>query len=267
MPIAEDLDDAVQLRAALLDRDRRIVRLRSELVAMERWIGQLQGQVEELAETADNARSAVEHLLRGVPDLLEPEVDDLAVAVADDVRSELRHAWTSYKKFAWGHDQLLPVSGGHSEFFDDAHPVGLSIVEALGTLYFMGLDAELVNYEWKVYLENTKNLNYRSTARASWIGDFSDPISFLELYTTTDGNNRTGFSDPAYDQAVAATWTIADPAQRMAKLKDAEAILMDRMPVIPLYYYSLQEMRSPKLQNAVPNPLGQYTWKDIFLSE
>jgi hypothetical protein len=63
--------------------------------------------------------------------------------VADDVRSELRHTWGSYRRLAWGHDQLLPVSGGHSEFFDDAHPVGLSIVEALGTLYFMGLDDEL----------------------------------------------------------------------------------------------------------------------------
>jgi oligopeptide transport system substrate-binding protein len=130
----------------------------------------------------------------------------------------------------------------------------------------LGLDAELVNYEWKVYLENTKNLNYRSLARASWIGDFADPISFLELYTTTDGNNRTGFSDPAYDRAVAETWHLADPAQRMEKLKEAEAILMDRMPVIPIYYYSLQEMRSPKLKNAEPNPLGRYTWKDIYLA-
>lgn len=64
-------------------------------------------------------------------------------AAADDVRSELRHAWQSYRRYAWGHDQLLPVSGGYSEFFDNAHPVGLSIVEALGTLYFMGLDDEL----------------------------------------------------------------------------------------------------------------------------
>ena len=62
MPIAEDLDDAAQLRAALLDRDRRIVRLRTELVAMRALVEQLQGQVEELAETADNARSAIEHL-------------------------------------------------------------------------------------------------------------------------------------------------------------------------------------------------------------
>ncbi len=129
----------------------------------------------------------------------------------------------------------------------------------------LGLDAELVNYEWKVYLENTKNLNYRSLARASWIGDFVDPISFLEMYTTHDGNNRTGSSDPAYDAAVAATWNIADPAQRMSKLKDAEAILMDRMPIIPIYYYGLQEMRNPKLRNAAPNPLQLYSRKDIHL--
>ncbi|GAA4638737.1 hypothetical protein GCM10023196_097660 [Actinoallomurus vinaceus] len=65
--------------------------------------------------------------------------------VADDVRSELRHTWQSYKRYAWGHDQLLPVSGGYSEFFDKNHPVGLSIVEALGTLYLMGLDDELAD--------------------------------------------------------------------------------------------------------------------------
>jgi oligopeptide transport system substrate-binding protein len=129
----------------------------------------------------------------------------------------------------------------------------------------LGLDAELVNYEWKVYLENTKNLNYRSIARASWIGDFPDPISFLELYTSDNGNNRTGYRNPAYDKTIQATFTIADPAARLAKLKEAETMLMDDMPVIPIYYYALMELRNPKLQNAVPNPLGMYTWKDIHL--
>jgi hypothetical protein len=84
MPIADDPDDVTQLRAALLDRDRRLVRLRAELVGMERWIGQLQSQVDELAETADNARAALEHLVASAPDLLEPEVDELAPLVARD---------------------------------------------------------------------------------------------------------------------------------------------------------------------------------------
>lgn len=86
MPIAEDVDDVVQLRAALLDRDRRLVRLRAELVGMQRWMGQLQSHVDELAETVDNARASLEFTITTTPDLLEPEVAELAVAVADDVR-------------------------------------------------------------------------------------------------------------------------------------------------------------------------------------
>ena len=131
----------------------------------------------------------------------------------------------------------------------------------------LGLDAELVNYEWKVYLENTKNLNYRSVARASWIGDFSDPISFLELYTTEDGNNRAGYSDPEYDKLIKSTWTMSDAGLRLATLRQAEARLMEGMPVIPIYYYALNEMRNPKLQDADPNPLGMYSWKDVHLAQ
>jgi len=129
----------------------------------------------------------------------------------------------------------------------------------------LGLDAEVVNYEWKVYLENTKNLNYPSVARASWIGDFPDPISFLELYTSDNGNNRTGYNNPIYDAAIKESWTIADPVSRMKKLRECENILMDDMPIIPIYYYALTELRSPKIHNAFPNPLGMYSWKDIYL--
>lgn len=63
--------------------------------------------------------------------------------MARDVRREMLHTWNSYKRLAWGHDHLLPVSGGHSEFFDQERPVGLTIVEALDTLYLMELDGEL----------------------------------------------------------------------------------------------------------------------------
>ncbi len=130
----------------------------------------------------------------------------------------------------------------------------------------LGLDAELVNYEWKVYLENTKNLNYRSLARASWIGDFSDPISFLELYTTTSGNNRTGYSNATYDSLIALSWTETHAEKRLQILHQAEAILMRDMPIIPIYHYALTELRSPRLLNAVPDPLGLYAWKSLSFS-
>lgn len=131
----------------------------------------------------------------------------------------------------------------------------------------LGLDAELVNYEWKVYLENTKNLNYPSVARASWFGDYPDPLSFLEMHATGNGNNRTGYSNPAYDKILAESAILPDPAARLARLLEAERMLLDDMPVIPIYYYALTEMRNPKLKNAFPNPLGMYSWKDVHLAD
>lgn len=62
---------------------------------------------------------------------------------ADEVREEFVHAWEGYKRLAWGHDEVLPVSGRHREFFAKGHPVGLSIVEALDTLHLMELDTEV----------------------------------------------------------------------------------------------------------------------------
>ena len=69
--------------------------------------------------------------------------------IAADIRAEFLHAWNGYKQFAWGHDQLLPLSASYQEFFVPGHPVGLSIVEALDTLYVMGLDDELtLGVDW-----------------------------------------------------------------------------------------------------------------------
>src|SRR3984957_6057572 len=64
--------------------------------------------------------------------------------LAQDVRAEMAWAWRNYVELAFGHDQIKPVSGGVEEFFFPNGPgLGLSIVEALDTLYLMGLDAEL----------------------------------------------------------------------------------------------------------------------------
>lgn len=64
-------------------------------------------------------------------------------AVAEDVRRQTRFAWRSYVDKAFGHDQITPVSGGFEEFFVDGHPMGLTIVEALDTLWLMELDREV----------------------------------------------------------------------------------------------------------------------------
>ncbi len=63
--------------------------------------------------------------------------------IANEVRAEFLHAWNGYKRFAWGYDEVAPVSGKPKDFFIDGHSIGLSIIEAMDTLYVMGLDDEL----------------------------------------------------------------------------------------------------------------------------
>lgn len=46
-----------------------------------------------------------------------------------------RHAWTGYRKFAWGHDELKPVSRSFSEWFG----LGLTLIDALDTMWILGL--------------------------------------------------------------------------------------------------------------------------------
>ena len=63
--------------------------------------------------------------------------------IVRQVRDEFLHAWNGYKYIAWGYDEVRPVSGKPANFFLKNHAFGLSIIEAMDTLYVMGLDAEL----------------------------------------------------------------------------------------------------------------------------
>ncbi|HTX57735.1 MAG TPA: glycoside hydrolase family 47 protein [Candidatus Acidoferrales bacterium] len=68
-----------------------------------------------------------------------------AKTIGAQVRNEFIHAWSGYKQFAWGFDEVKPVSGTSSDFFVPGHSFGLSIIEALDTLYVMELDTELAS--------------------------------------------------------------------------------------------------------------------------
>jgi mannosyl-oligosaccharide alpha-1,2-mannosidase len=69
--------------------------------------------------------------------------------LAQDVRSEMRWAWRNYREHAWGKDQIKPISGGFESFPLKNHHLGLSLVEALDTLWVMGLDDEFRDgVEW-----------------------------------------------------------------------------------------------------------------------
>lgn len=108
----------------------------------------------------------------------------------------------------------------------------------------LGIDVGLRNQEFAVSLQTVRERRY-DLARAAWIGDYADPNTFLDMFTTDNENNETGWSNADYDRLVFGAAAEADAAKRMQMLHDAEAILLRELPIIPVYYYVSKDMIKP----------------------
>jgi len=116
----------------------------------------------------------------------------------------------------------------------------------------LNIDARPKNLEWGVFLDTLSKIDY-TVARSAWIGDYADPNTFLDMLVTNGANNETGWSNKEYDSLIAAAREEADPAKRLEILHHAEEILMDEMPIAPIYYYVSINMVKPFVKNFDPN--------------
>lgn len=124
----------------------------------------------------------------------------------------------------------------------------------------LGIQVELSNQEWGSYLKATTSLQYQ-IARRSWIGDYADPNTFLGIMAGGDGNNRTGWANAAYDSLLALAARTLDPPLRFGYLREAEAIVLDECPVLPIYNYTLTELIAPYVKGIEANALDQHFLK------
>jgi ABC-type oligopeptide transport system substrate-binding subunit len=127
----------------------------------------------------------------------------------------------------------------------------------------LGVHIELENKEWKTYLKSMNSLDY-DIVRAGWIGDYLDPNTFLDLWITNGGNNNTGWSNAEYDGLIRGAAVEVDPARRMTILRDAEALLVKELPIIPIYFNVWAELRKPYVHGWSSNIIDKHPWK--FLS-
>jgi oligopeptide transport system substrate-binding protein len=128
----------------------------------------------------------------------------------------------------------------------------------------LNINISLYNQDWKVYLDSMRTMNYQM-ARAAWIGDYIDPNTFLDMFVTDGGNNRTGWSNAEYDDLIARAAGETDQQQRFALFQRAEAILMDEVPIIPIYTYARIFLKSPDVKGWYPNIMDYHPYKYVYL--
>jgi len=126
----------------------------------------------------------------------------------------------------------------------------------------LGVKVELDNSEWNVYIDKIHSGDYQ-IGRMGWLGDFNDPVNFLELYKDKDGgNNDTGWESKEYKQLLNDSAKETDKTKREEMLKKAEEIIINDMPIAPIYFYTQLWVQDPKLKGVVVSGLGdvQYKW-------
>ncbi len=128
----------------------------------------------------------------------------------------------------------------------------------------LGVNVNLVRQEWKVYLNSLSLVDY-DIARSSWVGDYPDPNTFLDMFVTGGGNNRTGWSSAEYDALIARAAAELDPKRRFEILREAEDLLIRRAAVIaPLYSYVGIQLYDPERWEGIrANVLDEHPLREI----
>ncbi len=100
----------------------------------------------------------------------------------------------------------------------------------------LNIQVKLKKNEWKVFLVDQESLNYQ-VSRSSWIGDYNDANTFLEIFTSSESNNRTGWKNSQFDALIDQANRTLDGDARESLLRQAEFILLEEAPIAPVYFY------------------------------
>lgn len=130
----------------------------------------------------------------------------------------------------------------------------------------LGIDVAITQKEFKVLLQAIDNavLDF-AIARGRWIGEYPDPLTYLSIFTTGNGVNGTGFADTAYDAMIAAAARAGTAAGRFVALQRAEAYLLERTPIAPIYWGSRTTLVAASVRGWKNSPLGFHNYKDVWL--
>jgi oligopeptide transport system substrate-binding protein len=129
----------------------------------------------------------------------------------------------------------------------------------------LGVTVQLARQEWKVYLNSLGSLDF-GIARSSWVGDYPDPNTFLDLFVSGSGNNRTGWSSPRYDRLIAEAAAERDQGKRFEIMRRAEEFLVrEEAPIAPIFFYvGIQLYDGNRLGGIEANVLDEHPIREIY---
>jgi len=128
----------------------------------------------------------------------------------------------------------------------------------------LGVNATLVNEEFRVFLQNREQKVITQVFRAGWISDYNDPYSFLEMFRTGHGRNDYGYSNSTFDALLDEVGTERVRARRERLMFEAERVLMTDLVIIPVYTYVTKRLVNPHLKGWQNNVMDHHPSRNMF---
>jgi oligopeptide transport system substrate-binding protein len=148
---------------------------------------------------------------------------------------------------------------------DEFQPKVLEVIQA-GWQRELGVRITIAPLEQKTWIQNQQSLNY-TISGSSWVGDFVDPVTFLDLFSSANGNNWTNWSNANYDRWIADAARTTDGGQRYELFQQAEALLLEEAPIAPIFFGAQTYLIRPSVKGWEPSLLGLHRFQAVRLEE
>ena len=153
------------------------------------------------------------------------------------------------------------------EYKTTADLIYIQVAEAIQQMWKenLGIDLMISSMEWAAYQQMRSEKNYE-LIRTLWIGDYSDPMTFLENYLSYRSQNTAGYSNAQFDKYIETARNTADQKTRMEAMHEAEKIMIAEDNIlIPIYNPSNPTLVSKRLKDYVLTPLQEYQFHYAYL--
>ena len=156
---------------------------------------------------------------------------------------------------AAGYSQRAPL---HLRLLYNSNPAikHTAIVVASMWKETLGIETELMEEEYRVFLQSRHDHSRWDVARLAWSADFNDASNFLDTMRAHSGNNDPGYLNPAFDALLDQAATSADAGQRRKTLEQSERLMLSDYPLVPLYYFVSKRLVKPYVQGVIVNPMN-----------
>jgi len=129
----------------------------------------------------------------------------------------------------------------------------------------LGVDTQLMEEEYRVFLQSRSDKTGWDVLRLGWTADFNDASNFLDIFRDHSGNNDSGYINVSYDASVGAAAQTADPQRRRSILESSEQTMLEDYPIIPLYFYVSKRLVKTYVHGVQSNPLNRIRSKDLTI--